>query len=468
MKKHLFALSIGFLAVIPFVSREHLIAQEPSYEVWAVDQADTVDTGGGLLYIWDSADLIRSARDAEPEVIDLADAATDAGCSIAKRPHMIWKNYSSSPSHMVLANVGSGDTFFIDIETRQIVGCVSTKNAANGAVSSHNSSATPDNTVVLVDTIGDPGKSGFLHKIATDYETNTYQLVQTLDLASATLPTGQPITEAVGTQLIRPICHEFTADSQFAYVTLAGGGLLVVDAQEMNVKHAYQSTTVPGIGCGVLRLPDGRMLTNGESGENGGDDFLYIFDTKDAINGVFPDPIQIDLPGEDTHGIALCTDRKGHLFAATTMRVSNDLNFVDLQTNRVVKTLSLERGFSRNPAPDISDTLGNTLFVTLRGAKPLSAISSLVDPDRTPGLAKIQFNRNCNGINWDAKDIAPMVQNPNSVVVDGQTVNAADPHGMEIVQRISPRTSPSRSTSERSTDIYTQPGNIIILPDGSN
>ena len=33
----------------------------------------------------------------------------------------------------------------------------------------------------------------------------------------------------LGTSVARPICHEFTTDSKFAYVTMAGGGLLVVE-----------------------------------------------------------------------------------------------------------------------------------------------------------------------------------------------------------------------------------------------
>lgn len=467
MIRSFLALIAGLFAVIILASMDFSIAQEPSYEVWALDQANTVGSGGGLIYIWNSNDLVRNARKATPEVIDLASAATAANCDIATRPHMIWENYSNPPSHMILSNFASGDTFFMDIPTRQVVGCVSSEAAAEGALNSHNSSATPDNRKVLVDTIGNPGRSGFLHEIMTDYDTNTYSLRRTLNLGAATLPTGVSVTEAVGTELIRPICHEFTEDSRFAYVTLAGGGLLVVDVNEMAVKHAYPAVTVPGIGCGALRLKNERMLTNGESGEGGGDDFLYIFDTQGAVNGNFPDPVQIELPGEDTHGMALCTARDGRLFVATTMRVSNDLNFVDLQTNRVVRTIPLSRGFSRNPTPDISDTIGNTMFVALRGAKPLSAITR-EDLSRTPGLAKIQMNTNCNGISWGSKDIAPMVQNPNSVVIDGTTVNAADPHGMVIVQRSSSSTVPSRNTPQGTTDIYTRPGNIIIMPNSSN
>lgn len=434
--------SVLTLLTVPIWLRlnAHVQAQNPNYEVWALDQADTHSDGGGLLYIWDSEDLSRNAKQSSPEIIDLAEAAQAAAadnssCKIAKRPHMILANHASPPSHMVLANVASGDTFFLDIDSREIVGCVSTKEAAGGAVSSHNSSASPDNTTVLVDTIGDNGKSGFIHKINTDYNSNTFTLAETLDLAAATLADGTPVTQAVGTDLLRPICHEYTGDGAFAYVTLAGGGLLVVDVADLSVAHAYPAATVPGIGCGAFRLEDGRMLTNGESGQGGGDDFLYVFQTQGAAQGDFPNPVQIELPGEDTHGISLCRNAKNELFAAVLMRVSNDLNVVDLQTNTVIKTISLERPFSPNPAPDVTDTVGNTIFVTLRGAKPLTAITQLEDAERTPGVGTIRMNQNCNSISWSASSIALMTANPNTVEVDGQTVTASDPHGLDVVRR---------------------------------
>ena len=70
-------------------------------------------------------------------------------------------------------------------------------------------------------------------------------------------------------------------------------GALVVDVgsadgrKPMTVVKVYPASMVPGIGCGAFRLPDGNMLTNGESGAKGGDDFLYIFDTSRIGEGTF-------------------------------------------------------------------------------------------------------------------------------------------------------------------------------------
>ena len=68
------------------VAEGFLTEMEPSYEVWAVDQSGTVSDGtGGLLYIWDGKDIfLKDAKNAPPEIIDLAKAAKDANCDAPK------------------------------------------------------------------------------------------------------------------------------------------------------------------------------------------------------------------------------------------------------------------------------------------------------------------------------------------------------------------------------------------------
>ena len=45
-------------------------AEESSFEVWAVDQSSTGSYGtGGLIYIWDEADISENASEATPEII---------------------------------------------------------------------------------------------------------------------------------------------------------------------------------------------------------------------------------------------------------------------------------------------------------------------------------------------------------------------------------------------------------------
>ena len=410
------------------------------FEVWAVDQSATSDGTGGLIYIWDGAAISENASDAIPEVIDLAVAASAAGCDAPKKPHMVLANNTSpKASHVVLANVGSGTTFFINIDSRTIVGCVNTIggfNGAGGTGNTHASTASADNSMVIVANIGAKGESGFLHKIQTDYTNNKYTFVETLSL--------DQFSSALGTGVARPICHDFTADSEFAYVTMAGGGLLVIDVGSddgtapMNVVKVYDKDTVPGIGCGVARLPNDKIMTNGESGAKGGDDFLYTFDATNAEDGVFPDPVQIELPGEDTHGAVACTDQDGNLFAVTSMRVSNDVNFIDLQTNKVVATQSMASNFSLDPKPDVADIVGKKMFIALRGHKPLTAIGSLESADRTPGVAVLTISDDCKSFSWEAKDLASMTDDDRTIpfgLTGSSVITAADPHGLEVVFR---------------------------------
>jgi hypothetical protein len=412
-----------------------------NFEIWAIDQSETVSEGGGKLYIWQGKELSRNPSQAKPEVIDLAEAAMAAGCEVGRRPHMLHTNESNT--RVVVSQFASGATHFFDVKTRKIVGCVSTKDAALGAINSHNSQPTPDESMVIVDTIGTSGKSGFLHKIKTDYVSNEYQLLETLDLSSAKLQDGQAIATVVGTDLLRPVCQEYTADSKFAYITLENGGLLVLDVgntegRGMQVVKAYPSALVKGIGCGAFRLLDEKMITNGESGQFGGGDYLYVFDTSQASQGIFPDPTEFELPGEDTHALFSCRDNKGKNHAVTMMRVSNDVNFVDFESQQI-KSLSLKRDFSPNPTPDISLSVGNKVFAVLRGAKPLSAITALQDANRTPGVAVLELNKDCDSFSWKSNNIAAMQDDRTTTLNNGQVVPASDPHGLQVVILDTPR-----------------------------
>ncbi len=151
---------------------------QPDFEVWAIDQADTAPDGGGLLYIWEGDDISDNPSEAEAEVIDLAQAAAEAGCPVARRPHMVLANHADPPSHVIISNVASGHIFFMDVDSREIVGCVSGTGNAHAAV------ATPDNSMVIVDDQN--GQN--LRKIHTDYASNSYTLVETLSLAPSRRP----------------------------------------------------------------------------------------------------------------------------------------------------------------------------------------------------------------------------------------------------------------------------------------
>ena len=414
-------------------------------QVWALDQSDTDPAGGGLLYRWSQAALLRRAQAARPAVLNLADAARAAGCPVGRRPHMTFGDRPRPSSHVVVANVGSGSTFFMDAQRATVVGCVSTLagfGGAGGSVSAHAAVPSPNGSMVIVADIGAPDQSGFLHKIRTDYARNSYTLVETLPLA--------PQAAALGT-LARPICHDFTRDGRFAYVTIAGGGVLVVDvgtadsSVDMSVRKVYPASMVPAVGCGAFTLPDGRMLVGTErlsedpaAPPSAGVDRLYLFDARRVGSGAFPDPVVIPLPGVDSHGVATCADQQGRLYAWVVMRLSDHVNVVDLRAGRVVATHSLARPFSPNPTPDLIQIRGRRAFITLRGPRPLTAIPNLQFADRTPGVAVLRVARDCRTFRWargqlasmsDANRTTTLTAGPNT----GAVVTAADPHGIDAV-----------------------------------
>jgi hypothetical protein len=423
----------------PGLGTQRAQTQGPPFEVWALDQSDTHLNGGGLLYIWQGEDLLRRPDRAVPEVIDLANAAQAARCPVGKLPHMGQANNSYPPTHFVLANFGSGSVFFMEIATRRVVGCVDLLGLGVASNRTHAAMATPDDSMVIVADMGFTNQStGAIHKISTDYRRNRYRYVETLDLA--------PYMDELGPNQARAVCVNFTPDSRFAYVTLQQGGLLVVDLGRpnrpgMRVVHVYPASLVPAEGCGAIPLPpDGwRLLVNSESRGNPNlPDQMYIFDARGAAQGVFPDPVIIPLPGEDTHGAFYCVDDRGKLYAWTVMRMSNDLNIVDVDAARVVRTYSLVRGFLPDPAPDGLELMAGHAFITLRGPKPLSAMTASVNPERTPGVLVLRVHKSCLQFDFDVGDLAPMVDSRTTTITVGGvtvTVPASDPHGLDVIPR---------------------------------
>lgn len=400
-------------------------------EVWATDQASTEADPSGFLYIWDAADLSANARTATPFVIDLAAAADEAadvlaaaGCAATGiRPHMLLK--TSDNSHVILAHTASDSLYIMDVESRRISGCV--------PVDAHYAGPSPNGRTIIAGDIGEQ----LLTKVASHYDRERYRVVDTLDFGVDTLG-GETIDSLIGSAGAGPVCGEYTADSRFHIVTTNRGGLVVVDVRRFEVVQVIDNSKVQGIGCGT-HLQGDKMLITGESGASPDNTFdgLYVLDVSGRPP--YPDPVEIELPGKDVHGLVVCTDRQGDERAVLTMRVSNDVNFVDLGTNTVADTRSMARRFSPDPKPDVADRVGNDVFVALRGGAPTTAITGLQDADRTPGVAVLHLSRNCDRFRFGAKDIAPML-NPSNVELTsgpdaGELVNASDPHGLEVVPR---------------------------------
>ena len=424
--------SAGSLAgIIPIAyPAPTVLADEAAYEVWAIDQSDTAADGGGTLYIYQGDELSgQDAATAVPEVIDLGGAARSLCIaqtgSAPRRPHMTMFNVSHS--HAIIAFVATGHVLFMDAATRAPVSCIDVGAQAHAASPSY------DESYVVV--ANQNGK--LLQRITTDYATNSFMLDSsaTLDLATCTTPSGAACQDPVLRPDSAPICPIIDAASQFAFVTLRGGGMFVVDstASPMQIVAEYDRTTVHPNGCGGVEAR-GKMYVNagGGTAANPLESDLYSF----LMSGfsTTPNPPNTPAPGlvfshdsqgfVDSHG-AVLTKRGDFLWVAD--RAANRIIVVDIDSNTVVNEIDLVGAVSSDPAPDLMDIShsGNRVFMALRGPNPLTGNVAGVNNavGSTPGVGIVRVEQ--NGRSGVFQAIAPI-----SHVVGG--IERADPHSLMV------------------------------------
>jgi DNA-binding beta-propeller fold protein YncE len=256
------ALGVVVLPVRPAVADPVGSVNEGSHEVWVIDQSDTTADGGGTLYIYTGEFLAGAAApNAVPEVIDLGGAARNRCLAqtgtAPRRPHMIEMN--AAHSHAIIAFVATGQVLFMDAATRTPLTCVDV------GLQVHAAMPTPDQRYVVV--ANQNGK--LLQRIKTDYGANAFQLEDgaTLDLANGTTPSGAPRQDPSLRPDNAPICPIIESASRFAFVTLRGGGLFVVDvtATPMAIVAEYDQDTVHPNGCGGAEAT-GKIYINSGGG----------------------------------------------------------------------------------------------------------------------------------------------------------------------------------------------------------
>ena len=220
------------------------LSEAADFEVWLIDQSDTTAEGGGTLYIY-PGDSLTDENAAAPtaEVIDLGGEAgslcLEQTGTFPKRPHMLV--FNAAHSHAILAFVATGHVLFIDAVTRAPLTCLDADEQAHAAFPS------PDETYVVV--ANQNGK--LLQRVTTDYAANAFALedAATLNLATCTTPSGAACEDAALRPDNAPICPVFDNSGRFVFVTLRGGGLLVVDstAMPMAILAEYDAATARGV-----------------------------------------------------------------------------------------------------------------------------------------------------------------------------------------------------------------------------
>lgn len=413
--------------------------QAKDYEVWLVDQSNSPGVAfGGRISIFAGQDLTgKNPAAATPiDNIDLA-GATAALCLAQTganpvRPHMLF--FNRAETHGVLAFVASGHVVVFDAASRTPLTCFRTSVGAGGARQAHAAVPAPDGTYILV--ANQNGKR--LERIDTDYATNTFTLNAgaLLDLAACTTPNGVPCEQAGVRGDNAPICPLIDAASQLGYVTLRGGGLLVVDprATPMTIVGEYDLTTVHPNGCGGAQVGDTMYVTSGGgTAANLSEMDLYALPTTgfDPANPPNTPPPAVVFSDDDP-----LADRDGHGLLATTHgrhlwfldRTNSLVEIFDTRDNSRVGTLDLKGAVSGDPAPDLAviSPTGNRIFFSLRGPNPLSG-----DPHAatggTPGLGIVQVRQ--GGRSGVFLAVVPISN------VDAGGVERADPHGIALRMR---------------------------------
>jgi YVTN family beta-propeller protein len=367
------------------------------YEVWSIDQADQ-EVGGAKLYIYEGS-IIEGSCMMKPEVVDLD--AMGGGV----RPHMVL--FNAANTHALISHVGSDNLYILDTNNRSLVADLKQK--------AHAAMATPDDRYIIAADVA----SKTVYRFTADFSKNQYALKDKLPLA--------PFEEKTG-GVAKPICPAITEDSKYSYMTLAGGGLLVIDIQadSMSIVDVYAKSEIAANGCGGLLSPDKKkMYINSAPTDPKVADHLYIFDTTKI--GSRPMPKDIVLPGNDNHGMFLSQDGR---YLWTVNRDSNDLVIVDTKSETVLKTIavSLSDQPELDAAPDIADIApnGNMAFINFRGPKPLTANNEEINNavGSSPGVGV--FRIDAGGASGELACIAPI----RAKTVEG--VEQADPHGLKV------------------------------------
>lgn len=353
------AVALGLLAALLAVAPSSAEATPratpgtgPAYEVWALDQ------GTNTIHIYNQA--LRET--------DRIEFGADGPATT--RPHMI--DFDSRHEHAYIANTTGGGTTVIDARSREVVQVLAT------GAGTHMAAVTPDDTAVWIAAIG----AGTFREYTRDARSGRITATgNVLDVrADPAIREAFAGIDVAPAQIPTPVCHQYTADGRYAYVTLgpgALGGLVVVDTADASVVKVFPLGREPGEGivranCGTQLSRDGRtMYANwGNPGAGQPDGEWYAFDT--ATHTLVS---QQSSQGRDAHGMRITPDgRELWMVNRETTAGKAEGLVVDTATNTVRAELVDIGG-----APDILafSPRGDRAFISLRGPNPQSGTHSI-------------------------------------------------------------------------------------------
>ena len=405
-----------------------------AFEVWLIDQSNSSGkTFGGTVHIYDGEDLQGAAAAAATptDVLNLS-AATAALCQASTgahpvRPHMLF--FNSTHSHAVLSFVTSGHVVVFNAATRTPVACLRASAGVGGARQAHAATPAPDDSYILI--ANQNGK--LLERIEANFATGTFSLnpLATINLATCLTPYGNNCEDAALRPDNAPIVALVDSTSSLGFITLRGGGLLVVDpkATPMQVIAEYDRSTVHGNGFAGAQAA-GTMFVNSGGGTPTNlhkfDVYAFPLTGYSALNQPnIPRPVRLysdDGAERDSHGMVVM---KHERFVWVLDRVQNVAEIFDTKTGAHVNKVNLNKGGPVGLAPDLADRspAGNRIFVSLRGPNPLSG-DPHASTGSTPGLGVIEVQK--QGASGVLKSVVPIHN------IDASGIERADAHGIRV------------------------------------
>jgi DNA-binding beta-propeller fold protein YncE len=358
-----------FIRYIDHSGTKNPVAKD--YEVWALDQ------GAELSRIH----IINSKLD-ETGVIDFPSLFSTGEISQEfTMPHMI--EFNSTHEYAVVASPASGNVAIIRAEDRKVI------EVLNTGAGAHMASFTPDDKSIWVSNIG----TVTFTEITADLKSESFAIGRELNF----IDNPEWIEKfkdvqgggggALGLNVAAPVCHIYTANGAFAYVTLGpgAGGLVVVDilSAEPKIVKAFSRDEVKA-NCGLALSQDGsKIYANwGDPGDphnppaQSGE--WYVFDTSNhrLIKS------SSDTRGVDAHG-ARISPRGPWLWQVN--RGSDNGIVINTNTDEIVHNLDYV-----GSSPDILDFSpdGKFAFISLRGPNPRSGAAHVATGE-TPGFSVI-------------------------------------------------------------------------------
>jgi hypothetical protein len=262
----------------------------------------------------------------------------------------------------------------------------------------------------------------------------THQTAATIDLANCTTPNGVACQDAALRPDNAPICPVVDSTSSLSFVTLRGGGLLVVNPRTtpMTIVGEYDNQTVHGNGCGGAEAAGAMFIDSGGGTAANLSEFdVYRFaltgyaaanpPNTPAPHVVFTDDLT---PDRDAHGL---TATRAGSYIWVTDRHANLIEVFNTLTNERT-TLDVKSADLPDPSPDLMDLspAGNRMFVSMRGSIPLTG-DPHVSTGTTPGLMVIKTE--------DGGRLGQVMGVVRVSNVGSDGIDRADPHGIRVRRR---------------------------------